>query len=117
MITNSRDCEFFHNETPMHTIRLGSPWDVTAVEGGKRHARKFGRPRTLEVNERVWLVCEQVPGAAEVRVNGVVVAQLNASAALAFDITPMLQPRNEVVIVAASAEPLGAVTLEIRSGE
>jgi hypothetical protein len=98
----------------MHTIRLGSPWDVTAVEGGTRHARKFGRPRTLEADERVWLVCDRVPGAAEVRVNSVLVAQVTASEPVACDITHLLQPRNEVVILAASVEPLGAVTLEIR---
>jgi hypothetical protein len=100
----------------MHTIRLGPPWQVTATDGGTSHARKFGRPRTLDANEKVWLVCERIPGAAEIRVNGATVGAADAPGAFAADITPLLQSRNEVVFVVTSKLPLGASALEIRPG-
>jgi hypothetical protein len=98
----------------MHTIRLGPPWQVTATDTNTRHARKFGRPRTLDENERLWLVCEHVPGAAEVAVNGTLVGTPTAAGPFAADITSILLPRNEVVFAVASDVPLGAVVLELR---
>ena len=98
----------------MHTIRLGPPWQLTPADGGTRHARKFGRPRTLDANERLWLVCERVPGAGAVRVNGTLVAAPDAPGPVAADITPLLLPRNEVVFTVASDGTLGAVALEVR---
>jgi hypothetical protein len=98
----------------MHTIRLGPPWQVTATEGGTRHARKFGRPRTLDTNERLWLVCECVPAMAEIRVNGTIIGAADAPGAFTADITSLLQARNEVVFALASDLPLGAIVLEVR---
>jgi hypothetical protein len=100
----------------MHTIRLGPPWQITSTDSGTRHARKFGWPRTLDTSERLWLVCEHVPGPAEVRVNGTVVAA-DVSGPFASDITHLLQPRNEVVIAVTAESPLGAVALEVRPTE
>ena len=100
----------------MHQIRLGPPWQTTTSDTGTtRHARKFGSPRALDANERVWLVCEHVPGPAEVRVNDAVVGTSGAGGPLAVDITAHLRPRNEVVFAVASDGPLGPVALEIRS--
>ena len=98
----------------MHTIRLGPPWEVTLTGGSARHTRKFGRPRTLAPNERVWLVCEHVPGPAEVRVSGASVSVLASAGPFAADVTALLAPRNEVVFVVESNAPLGPVALEIR---
>lgn len=100
----------------MHTIRLGPPWEVSAASsGGTRHARKFGRPRTLDATERVWLVCAHVPGAAEVTVNGASLGAVGSAGPFAADVTSLLAPRNEVAFVVASEAPLGAVALEIRA--
>ncbi|MFM8271278.1 MAG: hypothetical protein ACKODX_02990 [Gemmata sp.] len=98
----------------LHRIRLGPPWDVAPVAGGARHARKFGRPRALAADERVWLVCAHVPAAGEVRVNAAGVGTLDAPGPFAADVTPLLRPRNEVLISVASDQPLGPVSLEIR---
>jgi hypothetical protein len=97
-----------------HTIRLGPPWHVSATDAGTRHARKFGAPRTLGANERLWLVCERVPAAFRVTVNG---AEVGAGEAgpFAADITSLLKPRNEVAFAVASGEALGAVALEVRA--
>ena len=99
----------------LHTIRLGPPWQTATTDSGTHHARKFGRPRALDANERVWLVCAHVPGPAEVRVNGTTVGAPGADGPFAADVTAHLQPRNEVVFAVASAGPLGGVALEIRS--
>jgi hypothetical protein len=99
----------------LHQIRLGPPWDVTATDSGTRHARKFGRPRTLDANERLWLVCAHVPSAAEVRVNGTPVGALEAPSPFAADITDFLQQRNEVVFAVAAEGRLGVVVLEVRA--
>jgi hypothetical protein len=98
-----------------HRIRLGPPWQAAATDSGTRHARKFGRPRTLDASEQLWLVCERVPGAAEVSVNGTPVGGVESAGAFAANITSLLRPRNEVVFAVASAEALGEVALEVRS--
>ena len=104
-----------HSALSTHKIRLGPPWQTVATDAGTRHARKFGRPRTLDANERLWLACAHVPGPAEVRVNGTVVGTPGAAGPFAADVTSHLQPRNEVVFAVASDGPLGPVALEVRS--
>ena len=98
-----------------HRIRLGPPWDTTTADGRTRHARKFGRPRSLSPAETVWLVCESVPGPAVVSVNGEAVGSVGeAGGPFTADVTALLNSRNEVVIDTVSAGPLGEVALEIR---
>lgn len=99
-----------------HRIRLGPPWEVTAAAGRTRHARAFGRPRTLDAAEQVWLVCASVPGPAEVYVNGELVGTVaGAGSPVATDITFVLKPRNELIIDTPSTEAVGEVALEIRA--
>lgn len=87
----------------LHTIRLGEPWERTDLGDGRtRHRRRFGRPRTLDATERLWLACDRPVSAA---VNGV---QLGVGER--FDITEHLQPRNELLIEVGE---LGAVLLEV----
>ncbi|HUR53540.1 MAG TPA: hypothetical protein VMZ71_05395 [Gemmataceae bacterium] len=91
---------------PPHRIRLGPPWVASA--DGTRFTRRFGRPRTLDPGESVWLVCAFELDA--VTVNGTAVAAVS-------DLTPLLQPRNEIVVqLAAGGIFPGEVALEIRSG-
>src|SRR5207248_9938702 len=98
---------------PPHRIRLGPPWAVTAADGRTRHARKFGQPRLTDPAERVWVVCESVPGSAAVLVNGESVGTAEPGRPFAADVTHLLKPRNDLVIEVASADPLGEVALEI----
>src|SRR5262245_31432103 len=99
----------------MHTIRLRGAWGVTSdARSRTQHTRNFGRPRTLDADERLWLVCAHVPGAGEVFVNGEIVGTLTSAGPFAVDITGRLLPRNTVAFVVASAEALGEVVLEIR---
>ena len=94
----------------IHTIRLGEPWERTLLMDGRtRHRRRFGRPRTLDADERLWLVCDQP---RSVTVNGT-----ELDTAERFDITGLLQSRNELVIDMRADEPLGAITLEVWSNK
>lgn len=97
-----------------HCIRLRDPWNTVSHDGRTRHARKFGRPRTLEPHEHVWLTCAVVPAAAEVYVNGKRVGAVAAGQSFAADITGLLSPRNEVVFDLAGNDSLGEVSLEVR---
>ncbi|MDB5309265.1 MAG: hypothetical protein JWO38_3467 [Gemmataceae bacterium] len=98
-----------------HSIRLRGSWEVASAGGRTRYARKFGRPRTLDPNERVWLVCDSVFGPAGVFVNGERVGTVEEPGRpFAAEITQLLNPRNEVVFDTTSADPLGEVALEIR---
>jgi hypothetical protein len=99
-----------------HTIHLRSAWETTSDLTRTRHSRKFGRPRTLDAAERVWLICRAVPGPAEVSLNGEQVGSMPQAGPFAADITEKLRARNIVELRVESAELLGDVVLEIRSG-
>ena len=99
-----------------HTIHLRSAWDTTSDPTRTRHSRKFGRPRTLDDAERVWLICTAIPGPAEISLNGELVGSMAQGGPFAADITEKLQARNVIELWVESAELLGKVALEIRSG-
>lgn len=98
-----------------HIIRLRSAWETTATGEETRHARNFGRPRTLDAHERVWLICEHIPAPAQVLLNGQKIGAIPESGSFAVDITESLQARNSLLFEVSSAQPLGAVSIEIRA--
>jgi hypothetical protein len=98
-----------------HIIRLRGAWEITSSSGTTLHSRKFGRPRTLEAHERVWLVCDDVPGPNEVSLNGKDIGDSSEKGPFAIDITDVLEPRNQILFSVDSSDPLGEVTLEIRA--
>ena len=98
-----------------HRIRLRSGWTVSPLpDGGVRHARRFGAPRTLDPAETVFLTCEGLPAPATVALNGTALG--TATGSFAFDISAALQPRNEVWIDAAGVGDIGEVAVEFRAG-
>ena len=102
----------------IHTIRLRGFWDVTPLPSGfTQHRRRFGKPRTLDANESLWLVCPHVLEAATVTLNGEPVSTSSQLEPLAVDLTANLQPRNEVIIEMAGDGELSDVVLEIRRSE
>jgi hypothetical protein len=86
-----------------HRIRLHASW-VTAAG---RHARRFGRPRTLDAGETAWLVGV---GVGTVLLNGEPLGEVGGP--FAFDVTAKLLPRNELSLVGATHPE--DVALEIR---
>lgn len=98
----------------VHTIRLRGAW-TTAREGDRTvHTRHFGWPRTLDPDERLWLVCAHLPGPAEVRLNGSVISSTTAAGPFCLDVTSHGRPRNTVGFSVTSDAQLGDVTLEVR---
>lgn len=100
-------------ERVIHAIRLRGGWNVSSDGGRTYHTRKFGRPRTLDSDERLWLCCPALPVPAEVVVNGVLVAAVTHAEAFAVDITHLLRDRNAVQFAVTSAQSLGELTIEI----
>lgn len=100
-----------------HHIRLLGFWSCAATAGLRyRHVRHFGRPRTLDAGERVWLTGEGLAGPAEVAVNGHVVGHVaEGGLGFAFDVTSFLQVRNELAMTLSSEDGIGEMILEIRS--
>jgi hypothetical protein len=86
-----------------HRIRLHSFWVTTAG----CHARRFGRPRTLDAGETAWLVGV---GVGTVSLNGEPLGE--AAGPFAFEVTAKLLPRNELAL-AGPAQPED-VALELR---
>jgi hypothetical protein len=132
-----------------HRIRLRGPWDFESLtradgrpgplptrgrmimpcrwgEGGLgdfagrvRFRRHFGWPGRLDAHERVWLILAGVEGAAQVRLNGQMVANIEGeSGPWEFEVTPLLQVRNELVAELDGSGGLaglwGEVALEVR---
>jgi hypothetical protein len=87
--------------------------------GKVRFCRRFGYPGRLDEIERVWLTFAGVAGTAEMVLNGQFLGRHDGEAGPCdFEITPLLQPRNELVVeVDAPADDgglWGEVALEVR---
>lgn len=92
-----------------HRIRLHGFWTASELPDGRtRHARRFGRPRTLDADETAWLVGV---GVGRVFLNGEPLGE--ATGSFAFEVTAKLLPRNELALD-GPAQPEDAA-LEIRS--
>lgn len=92
-----------------HRMTLRPPWErETLPDGRTRHRRRFGRPRTVDATETVWLVGD---ASGEVLLNGELLGACEGR--FAFEVTNRLAPRNEVAIDTAGV--LGPVAVEVRS--
>jgi GNAT superfamily N-acetyltransferase len=102
----------------MHTIRLAGGWTTTTPAAGvTRYTRRFGRPRTLDPNETVWVTVRNA-GPGTVAVNGRTVGHSDDTATpFAAEIRSLLQDRNDLVLELRGPPegPPGDVALEIRS--
>lgn len=98
-----------------HTIHLRGGW-VTEVLGPEYCSRRnFGRPRTLDPDERLWLVCGEFPPQAQVLFNDELLGLINPAGELAADITSLLRLRNTLCIRCPSQQPIGTTRLEVRT--
>lgn len=106
----------------MHTIRLRDPWDVEPAAGGlRRHRRFFNKPTGLEAGERVRIVVDGAVDLVELTLNGSPPPHAGEQAAgddaasRAYDVTALLNLRNELIIVTgdSASASRGEVRLEI----
>ena len=102
-----------------HTIRLNGFWIATAIPTGMRFTRAFGKPRTLDANETVWIVVDSLQTIGIVRVNETFLGNFAAATPFAFEITPLLSSRNQIAFdLATSVEvAIDGVVLEIRRSD
>jgi hypothetical protein len=87
--------------------------------GRVRFRRPFGYPGRIDAEERVWLTFAGVEGVAEVRLSGHDLGQRDgALGPFEFEVTPLLQVRNELEVEVEAASDSGGlwgdVALEIR---
>src|SRR5438105_11522847 len=94
----------------MVTEALPPPWRIIMpcrwgeagladFAGRVRFRRRFGMPRHLDAHEAVWLTFTGVDAAANVNLNGRFLGrQEQAKQPFEFDITVLLQERNELVV-------------------
>jgi hypothetical protein len=74
-------------------INLSAAWDPPS-ESSCAWVRRFGRPSGIEPGDRVWLVVEPGDKAALV-LNGICLV----AASRRHDVTELLEPRNELILV------------------
>lgn len=131
----------------MHSIRLRGPWEVSVLdaprlvshlhpvkmpcpctwrEGGwsdflgrALHIRRFGWPRQLDADERVWLVIEPSKASLALELNGSHLASALPGIAIETEVTKRLLQRNELRIEVSGKNAdcglTGEVRLEIRA--
>jgi hypothetical protein len=129
-----------------HRIRLRGPWECEALErrgpgelppprrvtlpgrwaegglvgfaGRVRFNRRFGYPGRIDEHERVWITADGVTASAELSLNGTPVGRFRAEdGAFEAEITSLLRPRNELVVVVEGGIDgglWGEVALEVR---
>ena len=67
--------------------------------GRVRFRRRFGYPGQIDDDERVWLTCEGLTGSARLCLNGEALnSPDNPEAGFEYKVTPLLRPRNELLI-------------------
>ena len=100
-----------------HVIRLREPWEAEPTDkGGMRYRRRFGWAAELSPEDRVFLAMDATLDQVQVQVNGVSLPVAGPHDMPArFEITSLLQPRNEAVIETAEGRP-DNVRLEIPTG-
>lgn len=130
-----------------HRIRLRGPWECHPISrtpatlglpapsrvtmparwadaglvdftGRVRFRRKFGYPGTIDAHERVWLTFAGIDGRALIHLNGVEIGRVSGEPSCEYDVTALLQARNEL-IVELEGGPTGGlwgeVALEVRA--
>jgi hypothetical protein len=80
----------------------------------RRFRRRFGYPGRIDDFERVWLTVAGLDGEVSVWLNGRLLGRHeNTSGRLEYEVTALLEARNEVVLEAGGESP-GEVAMEVR---
>jgi beta-galactosidase/beta-glucuronidase len=87
--------------------------------GRVRFRRRFGYPGRIDSHERVWLTFAGIEAVAEVRLNDHFLGRREGKdGPFEFEVTPLLQARNELIVDVEAASDRGGlwgeVALEVR---
>lgn len=86
-----------------------------AFRGKARFVRRFGLPTNLERRERVYLVVGQLVEHGFIELNGTALGrQIHQDGPQRYEVTPLLKPRNELVITVESCNELGGILGETK---
>lgn len=97
-----------------HRIRLRGPWQCEPLDAARRrHRRHFGYPGRIDDYERVWLTATGLTGHADVTLNSQPLGPAHPTG-FEYDITPLLQARNAVLIDVDEGVRWDEVALEVR---
>ena len=94
---------------PVHRIRLREPWQTEERAGEILLYRRFGKPTRLEPGHAVWLVFPAT-SMRRVTING---RELDAMATR-WDVTALLEERNQIEVTLAEGDDRSAVTSGVR---
>jgi hypothetical protein len=129
-----------------HRIRLRGPWECETLAragggplpppcritmpcrwgeagladfaGRVRFSRRFGYPGRIDTYERVWLTFAGAEAVAEVWLNGESLGRFGGTGPFEFEVTPLLQERNELMVEVEAGGGdgglWGEVALEVR---
>jgi Glycosyl hydrolases family 2, sugar binding domain len=81
--------------------------------GRVRFRRRFGYPGRLDATDHVWLTFAGAEGVAEVWLNGQWLGRHQGEGPFEFEVTPLLQARNELVVEVESATEHGGIWGEV----
>jgi hypothetical protein len=102
-------------------MRLPCRWGEGGLKGFAgtvRYRRRFGWPGRLDADEHVWLTFGGVEAAAEVWLNGSRVGRRQTAGPFEFEVTSLLQVRNQLTVEVEAAGDHGGlwgeVALEVR---
>jgi hypothetical protein len=99
---------------PCRWAEAGLPYYARRV----RCRRRFGYPGRIDTYERVWLTVAGVGGVAAVWLNGADLGRHEGPWRFEFEVTSLLQARNELIleadVPADDGGPWGDVALEVR---
>lgn len=119
------ECEPLTGEPPPPARRMTMPcrWrdgGLGEFSGRVRCRRRFGLPRQIEAHERIWLTFEGIAGTADLALNGQSLGKsVTGPYPLAYEVTALMQPRNELTVEVAAPDGdgglWGEVALEIRA--
>jgi hypothetical protein len=90
---------------------------LTEFAGRVRLRRRFGYPGTIDACERVWLTFGGCEGHGEVSLNGTVLGVVEGEGGAEFEVTSLLQSRNDLAVDLEGPEQgglWGEVALEVR---
>ena len=93
---------------------------LAEFRGRVRFRRRFGYPGRIDAHERVWLTFAGVDAVAEVRLNGHFLGRHEGADPFEFEVTALLQARNELIVdveaPAGNGGLWGEVAMEVRCG-